>query len=64
VVGVPVICPVGEVEAKFKPGGSDPDSDHTYVPTPPFAFTPAEYAVPMVPPGSELVVIASAVKGA
>src|SRR5579872_251548 len=52
-VGVPpIVAPLNE-----SPAGSDPPlTDHVYPPVPPLAASPAEYADPAVPSGSEPVV--------
>ena len=55
VVGVPEITPVDA--AKLKPAGSDPALTlQLYGAVPPLACSVAEYAVPVVPPGSDTVV--------
>jgi len=53
VVGVPEIAPAVE---SVKPEGSVPDASvHVYGELPPVAAKVAEYAVPTVPPASEVV---------
>ena len=55
VVGVPVICPV-ELFSE-RPAGKKPKvTDHVYGVVPPLASRVVEYAVPVVPPGSDVVV--------
>jgi hypothetical protein len=56
VVGVPVMAPVDE--SMLRPAGN-PVADQVYGVVPPVAATVAEYAVPTVPPGSVVVVMAS-----
>lgn len=57
-VGVPEIVPV---EDRLNPGGNVPlATAHVYGVVPPVAAKLAEYAVPTVPPGSEVVVIDTA----
>src|SRR6476646_6264706 len=52
-VGVPEIAPA---EERVKPAGSAPDARlHVYGVVPPLACTDDEYAVPTVPPESEVV---------
>ena len=56
VVGVPLICPVELFSERL--AGKEPEvRDHTYGVVPPLAWSVVEYAVPVVPPGSEVVVI-------
>jgi hypothetical protein len=56
-VGVPVMAPF---TARFSPAGSEPLlTVHEYPPVPPLAVSACEYAVPIVPFGSDAVVIVS-----
>src|ERR1039458_5203423 len=56
VAGVPLISPL-EV-FKVKPAGNVPEINcQAYAPVPPVAVSVCEYAVPMVPPGSDVVVM-------
>jgi hypothetical protein len=57
-VGVPEMRPFAVF--KLSPAGSEPDTAHERGAVPPDTATGWEYAVPMVPPGNELVVIDSA----
>jgi hypothetical protein len=60
VVGVPEITPLDE---RLRPAGREPElSVQAYGGVPPEAARVAEYAVPTVAPGREVVVIASAVE--
>lgn len=56
-VGVPEMIPVEAPSAK--PAGKLPEAiDHVYAGVPPLACNCVEYAVPVVPEGSEVVAIA------
>jgi hypothetical protein len=61
-VGVPVIAP--EDAFKLRPAGSEPPVMlQVYVPVPPLAARACEYAVPISPLGSGLVVVMVSAKG-
>ena len=60
VVGVPLKTP--ELGSRASPGGSAPeDTDHVYGVAPPEASSWAAYGTPIVPPGSDVLLIVTAV---